>query len=206
MKVTSLISVLFAIALLATAVDAADLTGTWQGTFTCKGLDKAGTPTIQAAPGVSVLAITQSGASLSMRLDGALYTGTAIDQAGREDRAGVAVVEGCENDGDPSAFNEMTHLRYKLRTAPDSLRATAVRVTDGPAACTGTWRRVDAADPAVPECPIFYSCVCSGVLGCGLMGDGAAGDNGELVTNVTDAELTADYDNGNANGWICVAQ
>jgi hypothetical protein len=192
----------------ATAASGSDLTGTWVGAFQCKGLDAAGAPNTTASDGVSVIEISQAGIDLAVSVDGQIYSGTAVDRAGKEDQQGVAVMEACENDGDPTAASVMALLSFKVTpgAAAGALKTLSVTAEDGAATCKGSWRRVDSADPVVADCPVFYSCVCTGALGCGLLGSGAAGALGDVVSDLGDSERTADYENGNSNGWVCVAQ
>lgn len=200
--------IVVAILAIATAASASDLTGTWAGTFKCRGLDGAGAPSAEASEEVSIVEITQTGADLAVSVDGALHSGTATDLAGKEDQQGLAVIEACENDGDPDAVDEMALLGFKVTPGglAGTIKTTIVSADGGPAACKGSWRRVDVVDPDVDDCPVFYSCACTGGLGCGLLASGAAGDNGEVVADLTDTQRTTSYENGNSTGWVCVAQ
>ena len=193
---------------IATSALASDLTGTWEGTFKCKGLDGDGAPSSAASDGVSVMEITQTGADLKVSVDGRLFSGAAIDMAGKEDQQGLAVIEACDNDGDPDATNEMGLLGFKVTPGglAGALKAAALTAEGGHASCKSGWRRVDVANPAVAACPVFYSCVCTGALGCGLAASGAAGSNGDVVADLSNTQRTTSYENGNSNGWVCVAQ
>jgi hypothetical protein len=102
---------------LASAAGAIDLTGTWEGSYTCQGFDginfKTGNKT-------SVLLISQEGTQFSADLDGGdyIYNGVAIDDEKDPQGKGNLVMNQCGTDSFPTEGpeGEIVRMSAKVNT------------------------------------------------------------------------------------------
>lgn len=148
------------IILAATSARAFDLTGTWEGTYKCKGSN-------QGVKDVSeddiVAQITQVGnaigAAITFSGNPFKYNGIAVANAAKPDKGDVVLVL-CDSDDDLStgAFDELG--RFSIVTKPakgtGSLKGSSQYSSPSPAAYTCKWKlkRTDPADPQVTTaCP-----------------------------------------------------
>lgn len=135
-----------------------DATGTWKGSYSCKGFD--GGPFKVKAPRITML-VSQSGATLSAVLDNANFhfAGASIDDAG-DPQKGQAILVECRSDDVPSTgFAEMIVSLVKTKAGKDaaSFKGTSVyqevdsSATEG-GSCYYTFKRTSRTDPGVPGC------------------------------------------------------
>ena len=136
-----------------------DATGTWSGSYSCKGFD-GGPFTVK--PRRTTLLITHAGASLNASLDngGFHYHGASIDDA-KDAQKGDAMLAECETDAVPATgFAEMILGVVKTKTGKSaaSFKGTSVYQqvsgsgTEG-GSCIYTFKRTSTTDPGVGPCP-----------------------------------------------------
>ena len=146
MRAPSRLLLVSALGLLASApASAGNLTGLWEGTFSCKAQDAQGKLKMS---GPSTLEITQpdtlGSPALQARIDGALFAGFVL-QTGPT-LGGVGALVGC----DPG---DIRSLRWKVKLddvkAKISWRGVYVSNDQVISSCRGKWSRVSLEDPAV---------------------------------------------------------
>jgi hypothetical protein len=147
-----------ALALLVPAapLHAFDLTGTWEGTASCKSFFEG---TASRAKVSVAIEISQSGDSLAVRLGGFSFNGRALEDADNADK-GEVVLSLCGTDDLP-LLGRGTLVRARASTRPESGagKLQALLITDDsnpvPLVSTCKWRleRTATADPSVAPCP-----------------------------------------------------
>lgn len=149
-----------AAACLAQPAAAFDLTGTWEGKQTCRGLS-AGEKTSFSFP--STLRITQTGTELALEVvsDAGtdVYNGIGIDGA-LNPLAGEAYFVHCGTSDVPAvgqdAFDESGRavVKTKAEIVGGSFVGTSSFYNDFPEvfSCKWSYKRTDAADPGVAGC------------------------------------------------------
>lgn len=143
------------VAIAATSVQAFDLTGTWEGTYTCKGSNVGEKDSYQD---VLVAQITQTGTGvgLAITFTGApfKYNGIAVANAAKPDK-GDLVVTLCGTDDDLStgAYDELGRLSVVTKPAKGtgSIKGVSSFSTPAPSTYTCKWKlkRTNPANPAV---------------------------------------------------------
>jgi hypothetical protein len=103
---------------LASAASAIDLTGTWQGSYTCQGFDGVN---FKAGNKASVLLINQTDTHFSADLDGGdyIYNGVAIDDDADPQGKGNLVMNQCGTDPFPTEGAEGEIVRMAAKVNPD---------------------------------------------------------------------------------------
>jgi hypothetical protein len=193
----------------ASAAPALELGGSYEGKLSCSGLDEGGNSVKQSLSD-SELQVAQDGANVLVSIDELVYAGVVVETLGDEEREGAAVVAACNNDGDPQG--RLESFLIEAKGTPGSVKASlklrSVNGTGGALECSGSYKRVATKAVPLDECPVFYTCVCVGVNdgedACG--NGGAGGNNGDVDTNLTEAQRDASYETGGDTGWVCVAQ
>lgn len=143
-------------------------------------------------------------------VDRAGKTGTLVESSRDPEKRGGATLTACKNDGDVDGRVEAVRLVAKLSSDSNKLgvRLSSVRGTGGSLECSGSYRRVAEADPAVGACPVLNTCVCVGIsggdFGCG--NGGAGGNRGDVVEDLGESTVDQSFVNGNQTGWVCLAQ
>ncbi len=139
----------------APAASALDLTGTWEGKLTCKGLfdgEKISTTCCE------ILQITQSGDTVNISVFGDLYFGRVTTRTGHPDQGAVTFV-GCNTDNTLPNASEMVFANVTDDLKPLSVKGTLKG--EGPFVndpteqyvCTWNYKRIDRTDPLVSACP-----------------------------------------------------
>lgn len=103
----------------ATSAHAVDLTGTWNGSYSCVNFD--GTTTKNKTKD-SVLLIVQTGGTLSAIIDdgaGGTYRGATIDATAKPGEQGEAVFNFCSTDSFPLADSASELVRLKAKVNPE---------------------------------------------------------------------------------------
>lgn len=143
-----------------TSVQAYDLTGTWEGTYTCKGLANG---VKDAYVNQLVAKISQVGTAVGadITFDGTpfKYNGIAAAKADKPDKGDLAfVLCGTDDDLSTGVYDEFG--RFSVTTKPakgtGAIKGLSQFSTPEPAVITCKWKlkRTDPADPAVtPACP-----------------------------------------------------
>jgi hypothetical protein len=132
---------------LAAAAGAADITGTWEGSYNCQGFDgvnyKTGNKT-------STLLISQEGTTFSASIDAGLfvYNGVVIDDDADPQAKGNLVMNQCGTDPFPAAGAEGEIVRMAIKVNPDK----------GTGALKGVSivEFIDEATPTVVTCKLKY--------------------------------------------------
>jgi hypothetical protein len=136
-----------------------NLTGTWEGRYTCKALSN-GVPvrfTQKDSVGtVSVLKITHTDTALNADLDaGFHYAGFAAAQV-KDSTKGAATFVECSTTPASNAYNEVFSVNVNTKPAHATLKGTSVyNLSDVEIGgiCTYNYKRVDTADPGIGPCP-----------------------------------------------------
>jgi hypothetical protein len=154
------ITTLAGIILAATSAQAFDLTGTWEGTYTCKGSNQGVKDAYEEA---LVAQITQAGNAIGAAITFSgtpyKYNGIAVANATKPDKGDVVLVLcGSDDDLSTGAYDEIG--RFSIVTKPakgtGSLKGSSQFSTPSPAAYTCKWKlkRTDPANPVVTTaCP-----------------------------------------------------
>lgn len=156
----------FALSLVALAASAAlgpaaaafDLTGTWQGRWSCQGFDGS---KFRSFNNESVVLITQNGNTLAVNMDAGdyLYNGGAIPDTGAPTTKGEIALTQCGTDNLPLAGEDTEILRAKVKADAEkgtgSLKGLSILESAIPdvLTCKYSYKRVDTANPNVPACP-----------------------------------------------------
>jgi len=133
-----------------------DLTGTWEGKWSCKGFDGS---KFKSANKESIMLITQAGDTVNVDVDGGEfhYNGRAIPDDAKPEK-GEVVLAACPNDNLPGAGGEAETVRATVKTKLTTFKATfkAISIFDDDfpsvGTCKYTFKRIDAADPGVSPC------------------------------------------------------
>lgn len=149
-----------ALASLAAAAPAAaiDLSGTWEGSVTCKRFSIAGeTSTEKTKP--STLRILQAGAAFDAEIDAMAYYGAAIDAASDGARRGEAVLVSCPSDAIPldGGVHELVRIKAKVDDAKGTGTLTGESIHEhgqnGIMSCKLKFKRTSAAVAKFQTCP-----------------------------------------------------
>jgi hypothetical protein len=140
-----------------------NLTGTWEGKYTCKvlqngvpikftNMDSVGTP-------ISILKITHTATALNAGLDaGFHYAGFAAAQVNDSTKGAATFVE-CSTTPASNAYNEMLSVTVNTKPAHATLKGIDVynlsNLSDQEIGgiCRYNYKRVDTADPGIGPCP-----------------------------------------------------
>jgi hypothetical protein len=152
-------SFLAAVAALAftASAHAIDLTGTWNGSYSCTSFDGEATKT--KAPD-SVLLIFQTGGTLSAIIDagaGGTYRGATIDATAKPTEQGEAVFNFCTTDALPLAdsASELVRLKAKVNVEKGTGTLSGVSYFEQPGnmlTCKLKYKRVSTAPPKFAGC------------------------------------------------------
>lgn len=153
-----LTNTLLGVVLAVSPVSALDLTGTWDGSWSCAGFDGAKYSTKGET---SVLAISDLGGGVARAsIDGYYFYNVAVvPDAKNPAEHGVAALNECGTDDVPLVGTEAEMMRAKLTIKSGGSAATFVAASifeDGfgsVGTCTYGYKRRDTADPLVPPCP-----------------------------------------------------
>ena len=117
-------------ALVAAAPAAAvDLTGTWEGSYTCKRFGVIEQETVTEKTKDATLRILQTGATLAAEIDGGLvYRGATIDAAADGARRGEAALVSCDSDALPLDGGVHEIVRFKVKV--DAAKETGIIIVD----------------------------------------------------------------------------
>jgi putative lipoic acid-binding regulatory protein len=141
----------------ATSARAIDLTGTWNGSYSCTGFD--GEPTKNKVKD-SVLLVVQTGATLSAIIDngsGGTYRGATIDATAKPTEQGETVWNACSTDPLPLADSASELVRLKVKVDPDKGAGTLSGVSyfEQPGnllTCKLKYKRASTAPPKFAGC------------------------------------------------------
>jgi hypothetical protein len=155
--VSSLLCILTA-AVVAPAASAFDLTGTWEGRWSCQGFDGA---KFRSGNSESVVLISQTGNTLAVSMDAGayLYNGGAIFDTASPETKGEVVLNQCGTNNLPLAGADGELLRAKVKADAEkgsgSLKGLSIYESSVPdiLTCKYSYRRTSTANPAVPACP-----------------------------------------------------
>jgi len=142
-----------------------DLTGHWQGKWSCKGFSAEfmdhGKPANKYATSnkASTLAITQSGANFAAKIDNTYaYNGVGMTDV-KDDQKGEVVILGCLDANTLPGGNGSETLRAQVKTKNGTPKATlsgiSIYADSYPEVetCKYSYKRIDTTDPAVAACP-----------------------------------------------------
>ena len=140
-----------------TSAHAVDLTGTWNGSYSCTSFD--GTTTKNKTKD-SVLLIVQTGATLAAIIDdgsGGTYRGAAIDATAKPAEQGEAVFNFCTTDALPLAdsASELVRLKAKVNPAKGTGTLSGVSYFEQPGnllTCKLKYKRVSTAPTKFAGC------------------------------------------------------
>ena len=137
-----------------------NLTGTWNGKYTCKVLSD-GVP-IRFTVKSSVLKITHTDTALNADIDSAFFYAGVAEARTDDPRKGAATFVNCATTPTSNAYNDMASVIVNtkhIKTKPEhaTLIGPDVFSTGGSplqmGSCTYSYTRVDLADPGVGPCP-----------------------------------------------------
>jgi hypothetical protein len=147
------------LAVLPTAAQAYDLTGTWTGKWTCKGFDGEKFTTENKT---AVMRISQPGGGNAIYVDldngGFRYNGEAIPDTAKPEK-GDAVFIACPTDNDPLSGIESEMVRATVKTKAGTFKASfkALSIFEdefvGVGTCKYSLKRTSTTDPGVVACP-----------------------------------------------------
>jgi hypothetical protein len=129
---------------------AIDLTGTWAGKLSCKGIENGSREQFTCC---EVIQITQIGNSINVREGGLLYFGRVLTLDASPTK-GSATFVGCVTDNTLGNDAEMVFANV----TDDGVKATLKGrgpYNEDPTdqfLCTWNYKRIDTADPGVPGC------------------------------------------------------
>lgn len=149
---------LAAAAALAPAASAFDLTGTWEGRWSCQGFDGVKFRSLNSQ---STVQITQTGNTLAVNMDNGdyFYNGGAVPDAGSPTTKGEIALTQCGTDNVPLAGPDAELLRAKVKADPEkgtgSMKGLSILESAIPdvLTCKYSYKRTSTADPAVAACP-----------------------------------------------------
>lgn len=160
-RVCASLALCFAVTWSGAAVAASfDLTGHWQGKWTCLVFD--GTRSVDNNT-TSTMAITQAGDALYVEMDSGAYryNGKAIPDAVRPTVAGAAALIECDTDNQPAsgAEGELMRATIRLNAAGTMAVLKAASIVEGPldapfvGSCKYVYKRIDQINPNLTACP-----------------------------------------------------
>lgn len=149
---------LLGVVLMAAPGLALDLTGTWDGKWSCTGFD--GTK-FSTRGETSILKITDLGGNAARASidDFYFYNVGIIPDAKKPDESGGAALVECGTDDAPLAGSEAEIMRakVKLKLGTDKGAFTGASIFEDElgsvGTCTYSYKRRDPIDPVVPACP-----------------------------------------------------
>jgi hypothetical protein len=152
------LSAVLASASLASSARAVDLTGTWEGSYTCQGFDGA---SFKAGNKTSTLLIFQEGTTFSANLDGDdyLYNGAVINDTGKPDALGEMVMNQCGNDPLPllGAEGEIVRMKVKVDAAKGTGSLKGISIIETPipdvVTCKYKYKRISTTVVKFLTCP-----------------------------------------------------
>ena len=154
------LAALAARAALAPAASAFDLTGTWQGRWSCQGFDGA---KFRSSNGESVLLITHDPVTrvLAANMDNGdyLYNGGSIPDVNAPETKGEVALMQCGTDNLPLAGADAEILRAKVKVDVEkgtgSIKGLSILESSIPdvLTCKYSYKRTDTANPNVAACP-----------------------------------------------------
>ena len=145
-----------------------DLTGHWQGKWSCKGFSAPFMDhgklvnKFASANATSTLAITQSGADFGAEIDGTFrYNSVGMNDA-KDDHKGEAIVLGCL-DANTLPTNGTEIVRAQVKTKAGTFKATFSGISvfgenfggsfPEVETCKYSYKRIDTTDPSIGACP-----------------------------------------------------
>jgi hypothetical protein len=143
----------------ADAAFALDLTGTWQGKWSCTGSDGA---KFSDANATSTMLVSQAGNSLQVTMDGGgfHYAGGIIADTAKPEAKGQGVLVNCGTNN--SAFDgpegELIRITVKAKAGSSDVALKGSSIFEGNSptpyvgSCKYSFRRTDVTDPVVPAC------------------------------------------------------
>jgi hypothetical protein len=142
----------------APAASAFDLTGTWEGRWSCQGFDGV---KFKSRNSQSTVQITQTGNTLAVNMDNGdyLYNGGAVPDAGSPTTKGEIALTQCGTDSVPLAGPASELLRAKVKADPErgtgSMKGLSILESAIPdvLTCKYSYKRTSTTDPAVAACP-----------------------------------------------------
>ncbi len=149
------------VATLAAPASAFDLTGHWVGKWSCKGFDGA---TFKDANKTSILDITQSGAAIHARLEGAfLFNGAPIPDPTNPDKGEIVLLD-CHTNavfavGDGDSEIVRAAVATKAATVKASFHGVSILENDvlpfgeQVQTCKYAYTRASTTDPGIGGCP-----------------------------------------------------
>lgn len=156
-RLAALFSLLIAFGALAPAALAFDLTGTWEGKWTCQGFDGE---SFKSSNKESTLLITQTGNTIAASLDNGVfvYNGGAISDVQNPEKRGEAAFAACPNDNLPLATGESEIIRLKVKVRPETgtgaLTGLSIVESEFPdvLTCKYKFKRTSTTDPNLLAC------------------------------------------------------
>jgi hypothetical protein len=155
----ALLAIAFASLVAASPAAAIDLSGTWEGSFTCKRFGVVEQETVTEKTKDSVLRILQAGEAFDAEIDGtATYRGKTIDAATDGARRGEAVLVSCDSDPLPldGGVHEIVRFKAKVDAAKGTGTLTGESLTEhgqlGIMSCKLKFKRTSAAVAKFPTC------------------------------------------------------
>jgi hypothetical protein len=155
---TSVGHALLGIVLSASPLHALDLTGTWDGTWSCAGFD--GTKYAIKAE-TSVLKITHGAGRVARASidDFYFYAVAVVPEGQKPEESAVAALDECGTDDAPLAGSESELMRAKVTSKAGRSKTVFSGTSvfeDGfgsVGTCEYSYVRRDTVDPGVPPCP-----------------------------------------------------
>ena len=144
---------------IAPSASAFDLTGTWEGSWSCQGFDGVKFRS-RSGRGRSTVLITQTGNTLAVDMDDGdyLYNGGAIPDGSSPTTKGEVVLAQCGTDNIPLAGPDAELIRAQVKVddvkGKGSIKGLSVLESSIPdvLTCKYGYKRVSTVDPAVPAC------------------------------------------------------
>lgn len=157
-SVASVLGSLLAISLTASPLHALDLTGTWDGKWSCAGFDGA---KFSTKGETSVLAITDLGGNVARASidDFYFYNVGIIPDGEKPEESGEGALVECGTDALPlqGSEAELMRAKVKLKLGTDKAAFSGTSIFEDElgsvGTCTYTYKRRDRVDPVVPPCP-----------------------------------------------------
>jgi hypothetical protein len=143
----------------APAASALDLTGTWEGKQTCKGLAEGEKVTFTCCEKVE---ITQSGDTVNIKVNGGadgadFYFGRVTTLTDHPDKGAVTFVS-CPTNNTVPNLSEMVFSNVTDDPKVGSVKGTLkgegpfLETSDEQYVCTWSYKRVNRTDPLIPPC------------------------------------------------------
>jgi hypothetical protein len=160
MRKQALLGIALASLVAAAPAGAIDLTGTWEGSFTCKRFGIDGESSTEKTKD-GVLMILQAGGTFDARIEGIEYRGATIDAADDGARRGEAVLVACDADAIPldGGVNEIVRLKAKVDAEKGTGTLTGVSVHEhgmsGFITCKLKFKRTATTASKFPVCEMM---------------------------------------------------